>query len=284
MLLLTIICLLAEITLGSWNLKWFPSGRAEHYASERVEKANFEDAASVVSQGLKGNHSILFFQELRDANAATNLVRHLANTNLHVAVTTGFKVRENRMGWQQCAIITDLPVIESRWANWRRTASYTTQPPRGYAYALLDGGKEGLIGCFCIHLKSNYGAKTEELRASNAAKRELSAKELLEIASAAKSPEGRAITKFIIAGDFNTDPFAGKFEGEKTTLILEEGAFINCFKGLPLAQRGTHPGTRRYPDSTLDFFFHRGFKNYSKPTLSPAVPLSDHRMIWMEVE
>jgi len=283
MTILASILILAEITLGSWNLRWFPSGRSEHRASARVEEANFKDAADVIREGMKRRGYVLFFQELRDARTATNLVSYIGNTNLHPAITTAFKIRGNRLGWQQNSIITDLPVLESRWAYWKDTGNSATRPPRGYAYALVDAGEDGLVACFCVHLKSNYGVNTQEQMTENANKRELSAAELLELAKDIKSPDGRPVSRIVIAGDFNTDPFSRKYMEEKTTHILESGSFINCFAGLPLEMRGTHPGTKSYPDSTLDFFFHRGFKRFDTPVLSPKVPLSDHRMIWMTV-
>jgi len=283
MTLFSSILVLAEITLGSWNLKWFPSGRAEHRASVRVEKANFQDAADVIREGTKSRGYILFFQEMRDAKTATNLVNYIGNTNLHPAITTAFKMKDNRLGWQQDSIITDLPVIDSRWAYWKDTGNPATRPPRGYAYALIDAGADGLVGCFCVHMKSNYGANTKEQKTANANKRELTAAELLELAGSATTPDGRPVSKIVIAGDFNTDPFSRKYKDENTTRILESGSFVNCFAGLPLEMRGTHPGTKSYPDSTIDFFFHRGFKRFDVPTLSPEVPLSDHRMIWMTV-
>ena len=83
MILFSSILVLAEITLGSWNLKWFPSGRAEHRASVRVEKANFQDAADVIREGTKSRGYILFFQEVRDAKTVTNLVNYIGNANLH---------------------------------------------------------------------------------------------------------------------------------------------------------------------------------------------------------
>ena len=45
--------LIVALVAGTWNLKWFPSGRAEHRASERVEAANIADAADVVRKGLR---------------------------------------------------------------------------------------------------------------------------------------------------------------------------------------------------------------------------------------
>jgi len=280
---LALILVLAEVTLGSWNMKWFPSGRAEHRASARVERANFQDAADVIRAGMRGRGHVLFFQEMRDAGTATNLVNCIGDTNLHPAVTTAFRMKDNRLGWQQNSIITDLPVLDARWAYWKETGNPATRPPRGYAYALVDAGADGLVGCFCVHMKSDYGATTKERRAANAGKRELAARELAELAGNVTSPDGRPVSRIVIAGDFNMDPFSRRYRDEKTAHILESESFANCFAGLPLKMRGTHPGAKSYPDSTLDFFFHRGFKRSDVPTLSPEVALSDHRMIWMVV-
>jgi len=278
------ILLLAEVTLGSWNLKWFPSGRSEHRSSPRVEAANCEDAAEVIRAGLGKDGAVLFFQELRDASATTNLVKAIGRGKFAPAITSEFRTADRRLDWQQCAIITDLPVLDSRWGYWKPRSDSRKRAPRGYAYALVDGGKDGLIACWCVHLKSNYGATTPAKRADNRYKREIAAEDLVELARSAVAPDGRRITRFVIAGDFNTDPFSGEFVDERTMAILEGGGFANCFAGLPLADRGTHPGNTRYRDSTLDFFFLRGLQGIGKPRLSEAVPLSDHRMIWLRVD
>ena len=44
-MLLSAILSLCAVLCGTWNLKWYPSGRAEHRASPRVEAANEADAA-----------------------------------------------------------------------------------------------------------------------------------------------------------------------------------------------------------------------------------------------
>ena len=81
--------LIFAVVAGTWNLRWFPSGRAEHRASSRVESANIQDAAEVIRNNLKGGVGrVLFLQELRDAKACSNLVAAVGDTNLHVAVAT----------------------------------------------------------------------------------------------------------------------------------------------------------------------------------------------------
>ena len=273
-----------DVLCGTWNLKWFPSGRAEHRASKRVESANIADAADVVREGLslsKDAGVIIFFQELRDETACANLIKAVGMTNLVLASVTAFRDWDRRLMWQQCGIATTLPVVESSWSYWKHPRKI--YPPRGYAYAVVDAGKDGLIACFCVHLKSNYGATKAETRAQNAQKREISAQQLVDLAKKVETDDGRKVKRVVIAGDFNTDPLGKRFSGEKTVQILVDAGFTNCFEGMPLEKRGTHPGTTRYPDSTLDYICHRGFAGSDEPVLSPEVPLSDHRMVWLRL-
>ena len=102
-------------------------------------------------------------------------------------------------------------------------------------------------------------------------------------AFAADVVEKYADLPVIIAGDFNTDPTASRFEQEQTFPVLEQAGFVNCFAGLPLEKRGTHPGGKTYPDITFDYVLHRGFAQANEPVLSSAVPLSDHRMVWLRL-
>ena len=271
-------CLLVFAVLaGSWNLKWFPSGRAEHRASMRVEAANIADAADVVRENLKDRGRIMFLQEMRDAQACSNLVGAIGDANLKVAVVSAFRdFRDNRLQWQQLGIITDLPVIETKWEYaWKADGMFV---PRGYAYALLDGGKEGKIACFCVHLKSNYGARKPAKKLENMLKREAGMRQVLEAAKTCGAD------KVLIAGDFNSDRFQMAFKSERIFHMLESAGFKDGWGDAPLAERGTHPGNTRYPDSTLDYVFHKGFSRCASRTLVRSVPVSDHRMLVMTFE
>jgi len=278
----TLHVLFAVLAVGSWNLRWFPSGRAEHRASERVERANLMDAAETIAAHLPP-HGILFVQELRDAETASNLVYairrdHPAASNLVVASCSAFRDWDRRLQWQQCAVITDLPVLDAGWSYWKHAGKI--QAPRGYAYALVDAGADGLVLCCCIHLKSNYGATTPEVREANRRKREICTEQLVQVAKKkVKAPNGRRIEKFVVAGDFNADAFGRQFAEERTFAQLTEAGFANCWEGVSLQERGTHPGNTRYPDSTLDYVFTRGFGGFASRSLAPAVPVSDHRMV-----
>ncbi len=276
----------ADVLTGTWNLRWFPSGRAEHRASERVEVAAIQDAGELVREELArnrrpGDNVVLFFQELRDDVACSNLVAAIGDNTLSVASVSAFRDFDRRLGWQQNGIVTDMPVLEASFSYWRR--SHKVLPPRGFAYALLDGGSNGLVACYCVHLKSNYGATRQEIRDANRLKRELAMEQFIALSKKLRAPDGREVTHIVLAGDFNTDPFGGVFKGERTIDLLVEAGFVNCFAGMPLETRGTHPGNTRYPDSTLDFIFHRGFSRQSDCLLSPEVPLSDHRMVWLRL-
>jgi endonuclease/exonuclease/phosphatase family metal-dependent hydrolase len=269
--------LIFAVLAGSWNLKWFPSGRAEHRASARVESANIEDAADVIRANLKGSGRVLFLQELRDANACSNLVTAIGDTNLNVAVATAFRdFRDNRLQWQQLGIVTDLPVIKAEWRYSKKADGMFV--PRGYAYALLDGGEEGRIACFCVHLKSNYGAKKAAKKKENMLKREAAIRQVLAAAG------NCGADKILIAGDFNSDRFQKAFKDERMFPMLESAGFKDGWEGTAPSERGTHPGISRYPDSTLDYVFYKGYSRCASRFLAPAVPVSDHRMLTMDLE
>ena len=269
--------LIFAVLAGSWNLKWFPSGRAEHRASARVESANIEDAADVIRANLKGSGRVLFLQELRDANACSNLVTAIGDTNLNVAVATAFRdFRDNRLQWQQLGIVTDLPVIKAEWRYSKKADGMFV--PRGYAYALLDGGEEGRIACFCVHLKSNYGAKKAAKKKENMLKREAAIRQVLAAAG------NCGADKILIAGDFNSDRFQKAFKDERMFPMLESAGFKDGWEGTAPSERGTHPGSSRYPDSTLDYVFYKGYSRSASRFLAPAVLVSDHRMLTMDLE
>jgi endonuclease/exonuclease/phosphatase family metal-dependent hydrolase len=272
------LLLIFAVLAGTWNLKWFPSGRAEHRASPRVEQANISDAAEVVKTYMRpGKGRILFLQEMRDAAACTNLVAATGDTSLRVVCATAFRdFRDNRLQWQQLGIVSDLPILKTYWKYAQKADGMFV--PRGYAYALLDGGKEGKIACFCVHLKSNYGARRAEKKRENMIKREAMIRQVLGAAAKAGAK------KVIIAGDFNSDRFQKQFKDEKIFALLDTADFSDGWNGSQANERGTHPGNTRWPDSTLDYVFHKGFDKTAMRTLAPAHPVSDHRLAVFELQ
>lgn len=267
--------LLLAFVAGTWNLRWFPSGRSEHRASPRVEQANMSDAADVIRENLKGKNRVLFLQEMRSAAVCSNLVAAIGDENLRVASASAFRdFRDNRLQWQQVAILTDMPVLKSEFKYAKKSGGMFV--PRGYAFALLDGGDEGKIACFCVHLKSNYGAKNPDVKAMNTAKREAMIEQIVKAARSVKAD------KIVVAGDFNADRFKKEFEDDTIFAILEKAGYKDGWNGAEASERGTHPGRGRYRDSTLDYVFCKGAGECSSRSLAEANPVSDHRMAVFE--
>ena len=143
-----VLAIVAAVVVGTWNGNWFPSGRAEHRGTPEAEAKRIAAAAGDLSDAIgrfrgKGDRSIIFLQEMRDAKTCTNLLSKMAFKGLRVAACSQFKERDGRLGWQQCAILSDLPVVDSGFERWQRR--YSVSPPRGYTWALFDCGKEGLV-------------------------------------------------------------------------------------------------------------------------------------------
>jgi endonuclease/exonuclease/phosphatase family metal-dependent hydrolase len=90
--------------------------------------------------------------------------------------------------------------------------------------------------------------------------------------------------KVIIAGDFNSDRFQKQFKDEKIFALLDTADFSDGWNGSQANERGTHPGNTRWPDSTLDYVFHKGFDKTAMRTLAPAHPVSDHRLAVFELQ
>ena len=270
-----------DVVAGTWNLKWFPSGRAEHRAPAAKEKAAESDAARVAAEAvsaMRGSSKdcgiILFLQEMRDASCTSGLVARAGIKDLQVASVSSFIGRDRRRDWQQCAIATTYPVLASGWRVWRQR--HGVKSPRGYAWALVDAGKDGVIACFCVHMKSNYGDVAETEKMTTWLKRMCSAEQLIEEVPQFAAPDGRRATRAIVAGDFNTDIHAPEFDAEKTVRMFFADGWRDAFEGVPDAARATHPGKSRYRASTLDYILAKNMPAPAERRVFPSGGVSDH--------
>ena len=296
----TILALFANLLIGTWNLRWFPGGEAAANPlvapamRQQDEARQIAQAAAVVRSGLcgRGAHerTVLFFQEVRDEAACTNLLAQIgAASGLRLACVSKFEVAKGRAGLQQDCILTDLPILDAGWSRWRfprgtKNTARTLLPPRGYAFALLDGGEDGVIACYCVHLKGNYGATTDAEVASNRTRREQAAAQLVALTKKIRLDDGRRVTRVVIAGDFNTDVFDAAFAGERTIPTLTAAGYLNALASAAPDARATHPQFNGETGGTLDYIFHRGFLAQTERWLSPASDVSDHRMVWLRLE
>ena len=296
----TAVALVANLLVGTWNLHWFPSGEAA--ASPRVasevrqqeEVRQTRQVAKTLRDGLRARRAkeatVLFLQEVRDEAACTNLLAQIgAGPNLRLACISKFEVARGCVGLQQDCILTDLPVLDAGWSRWRwprgtKNTDLALLPPNGYAFAFLDGGEEGVIACYCVHLKSNYGVTTGAESASIRGKRERAAEQLVELTKKIRLDEGRHVTRVVIAGDFNTDVFDLSFEGERTIPMLTAAGYLNGLASAAPDQRATCSSSRGRHRSTFDYIFHRGFQAQTERWLSPVSDVSDHRMVWLRLE
>ena len=267
---------LAAVVIGTWNGNWFPSGRAEHRAHPDVEEATSFAAAKMLARGLAEidpsgtNDVILCLHEMRGPRAASNLVARIGRRGLRVVSVSGYR-RRDRYDQQQDAIATTLPVASASWSKWKVAGKET--PPRGFAFVSVVAGHSVTANVYAVHLKSNYGATTPELRALNRAKRARAAAELVAIEKG---------SHVIVAGDMNADRWRKEFAEERLFSIFERAGFGNPLVQLPAEARGTHPSAR-YGDSALDYVFARGFES-RRPTIVPNDGLSDHYALFVELD
>ena len=279
-----VFAVLAAVVVGTWNGNWFPSGRAEHRAHPDVEAATSAAAAKMLARGLREidpegtNDVILCLNEIRGPRTATNLLAQIGRKDLRMAVITGYR-RRDRFDQQQDVIATTLPVASAHWSKWRGAGK--DAPPRGYAFAAVVIDPATTARVYAVHLKSNYGATTDELKAGNRAKRTAAAQQLVE---SEKPPRGkkRSSSPVIVAGDMNADKWNNDFADERLFAIFEQAGFENALESMPPESRGTHP-SRKYGDTALDYVFFRGFSAAGLPRIVPNDGLSDHQALFVRL-
>lgn len=268
----------AAIVVGTWNGKWFPSGRAEHRASPAVESATIAAAGRMIRSGLAKvdpegtNDLILCFNEIRGPKAANGLCAAIGRTNLTVAVISGYR-RRDRFDQQQDVIMTTLPVRKSNWSLWRRPNRIF--PPRGYAHAVIELSPGREVAVYAIHLKSNYGATSEAIRRENRLKRTYPVEQL--IAQERKTPF------VIVAGDFNADCWRKEFTEETIFRDFAAAGYENPLSRLPKSERTTYPN-RSFGGSTLDYVMVCGLRVVANPVIEPGGSISDHHAVFVLCE
>lgn len=275
--------LLLAVVVGTWNGNWFPSGRAEHRASDAVEAATIEAAGDMLRAGVARidpslkEDVVICLNEMRNLEVTERLVKAIGIANLRVAVITAYR-RRDRFDMQQDAILTTLPVVNANWSVWKSKKGVI--PPRGYAHADLVFPGATTTSVYCVHLKSNYGDTTDALKASNREKRRLPVEQLVE---QVKPKRGRRAVPMIIAGDFNADPWRKEFSGETIFDLLGGAGFLNVLKLLPENRRWTIPN-RRYGNSALDHIFVRGLGFDGFPLTQYPDEISDHFAVFARLK
>jgi len=265
--------------VACWNMRWFPSGYRTPQTPEFEARRIFLTGRHMRRQGVP---DILFAQEIRNMAVCEQLAKHLQDTAFKPVICSAFTLSgTHEPASLQLAIFSRYPAIEAGFEPWHATD--VVFPPRGYAYAVLDIAGD-LVACFNVHLKSNFipeGLDVAQQTVLNRLKRELSSRQLLDKVAALQrtGSQGRPVTRFIIAGDFNMAVNETRFADEKTLRTLLDAGFIHAHDGLEGEEHATLPASPYYPATTFDYILFRGLRQTGTPVVLPAVWISDHREI-----
>ena len=283
---MTFATAILALVVGTWNGDWFPSGRAEHRASPEKEEETIALAAKMLASGLKAvdpegtDEVILCLNEMRSPLVVSNLVSRLGRDGLKTAVVSGYR-RRDRFDQQQDAIATTLPVAARGWSVFLRAKKRDETPPRGYAFAAVvsDGGAV-TTRVYAVHLKSEYGATTEEKRRLNRVKRGAAIEQIVKMESPPKRRKNVVPSRVVIAGDMNADRWSEYFSQDTFFGVLDEAGFLDVFSGMGREERDTHP-SKRWGPSTLDYVFPRGLGAPQKVHIEPTNGASDHNAVFV---
>ena len=272
-----------ETVFVTWNMKWFPSGKVDLRISPEFENFKIRKAAGILTNtvaavgGSVSNGIVICVQELRDRFVCQELAENTMIPGMKLAVSSEFADKAGIPIWQQCAILSNLPVVESGAMPW--LSERNIDMPRGFTYAIL-GNENVLIAVFCVHLKSNLnwsGAEIETQR--NIYKREFASAQILEKFREMRNRYGERLTRVVVAGDFNTNEDEETFVSESTLRSFYGAHFRSCFRGWRKHQRVTHPASNGYPDATFDYILYRGFGEIASRKITGGQPVSDHNPV-----
>ena len=276
-------CARADVVAMTWNIKWFPSGMADLRAEEKEEAATVAKAARIIADSYADQcrkspaDVILFAQELRDAPTCSNLVAKTGIKGLRLSAISNYKDNGGVPLWQQTAIMSTLPVVDSGYAIWSTDDGVSI--PRGFTYAVLNGGADGTIACFSVHLKSNMAGKGDVREVQkNLYKREAAAGQILAFVDTLRTRYGSDL-RVLVAGDFNTNEDNPMFVSEATLRSFYGAHFRSCFRDMHRSQCVTHPGDGKYPPATFDYILYLGFEHIVGRRIYDGTSVSDHNPV-----
>ena len=278
-------CTAKDILCATWNMKWFPSGRADMRRDNFFEETITADNASKILSNFYREMSssndaevVFFAQEMRDREWCARLVEKSDIPNLKIASISDFRDNAGVTLWQQTVVLSTLPVIEAGFTPWQ--GDENVDVPRGYAYAVLRRDNGDMVACFSIHLKSNLNVGNRPIETQrNIYKREISAPQILAKLKELQKKYTGQLSRVIVAGDFNTNEDEQSFVSESTLRSFYGAHFRNCFSGAKKADRVTHPGMGKFPDATFDYILYRGFDKQVSRRIFPGALVSDHNLV-----
>lgn len=273
----------SDVVLVTWNMRWFPSGKADLRISPEFEDFKMRKASGILTNaiaavgGTETNGVVICAQEIRDRFVSQRLGEMTGFTNLKAVAVSDFTDKAGIPIWQQLAILSNMSLVEGGSMPWQ--SERNVDMPRGFVYAVLGDGAE-LIAVFCVHLKSNLNWSGSELETQkNIYKREFAAAQILAKFHEMESRYGERLKRVVVAGDFNTNEDSETFVSESTLRSFYGAHFRSCFKGWRKHQRITHPASGGYPDATFDYILYRGFGKGIARKITVGQPISDHNPV-----
>lgn len=272
-----------DVVMTTWNMKWFPSGKADLRISPEFEDFKVRKAGTLLAEAVRsvgfsdGDGLVVMVEEMRDGEVCSNLVAACGIGGLKVAAVSRFRDKGGYPLWQQNAILTNLRVEETGYMPWQ--SEKHVDMPRGFSFAVVGEG-DRLIACFCVHLKANVNYSGAELETQkNIYKREYASAQILEKFREMRKRYGERLTRVVVAGDFNTNEDDETFVSEATLRAFYGAHFRSCFRGLKKEQRITHPASGGYPGCTFDYILYRGFGRGVARKIGVGQPISDHNPV-----
>ncbi len=256
----------ADVGVAFWNIQWFPGGRPDASAPEEARQTELVHAEIT---RLKAD--VIGLEEVRDWQAAELALKPLPG--FKVDVISNFPPRENQAEAQQVVLASRLPAV-SAWSElWQ--AEGPLAPPRGFAFAAYQIAPKHLLMVYVVHLKSNGGEHSENVRL-----REESARQLVaHMKAMATAYEKLGRLSWIVGGDFNTSLDDPRFRNEQTMPRLFAAGFAWAWRNVPFAQRQTIAADRRFPAACFDHILYKNASLREAAMVETAKDASDHRAI-----
>ena len=276
-----------DVLVMTWNMKWFPSGKADLRISPEFERFKIAKAGTMLTEfadevGYAADDGvILMTEEMRDAEVCSNLVVACGIPGLQLVAVSHFRDKGGYPIWQQSAVFSNLEVVEAGYQPWQ--SERHVEMPRGFTYAVLGRG-DGLVAAFCVHLKANVnwsGAVLETQK--NIYKREFASAQILEKLRELRTRYGDRLTRAVVGGDFNTNEDDETFVSEATIRSFYGAHFRSCFRGWSQEQRTTPPASGGFPGCTFDYILYRGFGHIRSRRIGVGAPISDHNPVGLRL-
>ena len=249
------------VTVACWNIEWFPAeaGLKKNVSVDRIQ-THMVEAAQIINAE---DPTILIASEVRTFADALELNQHLRHPYAYIAVTdyqaVNSQTGEDGNNLQEQALFSHIPWKDIWEVDFGALPMADNRPARGFLDGtfLIHGAPVEIIG---VHLKANYirpgTTEPEKVALRNVEKRERGSGYIL--ADLARRGLKPLADKIIIGGDFNTDVYAERFQGDKSLKMLLQAGFYNSFEGLEPAARVTIPSKKGetggpFPDTTFDY-------------------------------